>query len=196
MNPLQCLYAIFFIYKINIEDITMMIQIFALIVLILSNTIPLDTQSIPEISLTNYSHNTSYNNSIVDLHYFLINSDVNTTKYNRTTYNCVNFSQDLIYELQDYNFSAIKVRLYRANGSAITDDMHAIIAVNLANKTIFIEPQTDTMLRYDELQSHYKEANFTDVIIYDSYGRSTVLSFNGWMSDKSVERFNISIAEE
>lgn len=163
----------------------------------LSNTVPLDTQSIDEIPLINYSHNVSYNtSSIVDLHSFLINSTVNTTEYNRTTYNCVNFSQDLICELQNYNFSAIKVRLHRANGSAITDDMHDIVAVNFGDEVVFIEPQSDTILRYDELQSYYNSANFTSVVIYDLYGISTIISFNGWMPDEMIEQFNVSIMEE
>ena len=122
---------------------------------------------------------------------FLEWSSVNDTAYNIDTYNCVNFSSDLIDELVFYGFESSNTRMHKENGSFITDDMHMIVVVNLDDKIVFVEPRTDTILRYDELEQHYSDNGFTDIVIYDLFGVSMILSFNTWMPDYMEEMFEV-----
>lgn len=131
--------------------------------------------------------------SVQDLEDFLNNSDVDKTEYFRDGYNCVNFSSDLIHELELHGFTASNTRMHKENGTAITDDMHMIVAVKLGDKIVFVEPQTDTILTYDELEQHYSEYRFTDIVIYDLFGYSTILSFNGWHSDSTMKMFEVEL---
>lgn len=131
--------------------------------------------------------------SVDDLRRFLNYSVIDKREYENNTYNCVNFSSDLIKELEYYGFESANTRMHRENGTAITDDMHMIIAVKLDDKIVFVEPQTDTILTYEELENHYSDNGFTDIVIYDLLGMSTILSFNGWMSDSTKKMFEVEI---
>ena len=83
--------------------------------------------------------------------------------------------------------------MHKENGSFITDDMHMIVAVKLDGKIVFVEPQTDTILRYDELEQHYSDNGFTDIVIYDLFGMSMILSFNTWIPDYMEETFEVGL---
>ena len=63
--------------------------------------------------------------SVEGLEVFLEWSQVDKTEYDIDTYNCVNFSSDLISELEYYGFEGGNTRLHKSNGTTITDDMHS-----------------------------------------------------------------------
>lgn len=131
--------------------------------------------------------------SVEGLEAFLKWSQVDKTEYNIDTYNCVNFSSDLIQELGYYGFEAANTRLHKSNGTAITDSMHMIVAVKLSDKIVFIEPQSDMVLRYDELEEHYLENGFTDIVIHDLIGKSIIIKFDGWHSDNLLNMFEVKL---
>lgn len=133
--------------------------------------------------------------SIQDLEQFLIESDIDKREYINNTYNCVNFSHDLIDSLTVHGFPAAKTRMHKENGTAITDDMHMIVAVQLGDKIVFVDPQSDTILRFDDLQQYYYDEGFTDIVIYELFGHSTILSFDGWMPDFIKEMFGVAANE-
>ena len=136
----------------------------------------------------------AFNTSSVEgLESFLKWSSVNDTMYDYDAYNCVNFSLDLINELGYYGFEASNVIMHKENGTKITDDMHMIVTVKLDDKIVFVEPQTDVILTYYELEQHYSENGFTDIVIYDLFGISTIISFNGWMSDSTKKMFEVEL---
>ena len=129
--------------------------------------------------------------SVEDLEAFLKWSSVNDTMYDYDAYNCVNFSSDLIEELEYYGFESSNAVMHKWNGTAIIGDMHMIVAVKLDDKIIFVEPQDDIILRYDELEQHYSDNGFTDIIIYDLIGYWTSSSFNDWMSNDFKNMFEV-----
>lgn len=133
--------------------------------------------------------------SIQDLELFLAGSDIDEREYVNNTYNCVNFSHDLIDSFTVHGFTAAKTRMHKENGTAITDDMHMIVAVQLGDKIVFVEPQSDTVLRFDDLELYYSDEGFTDIVIYELFGISTVLSFDGWMPDFIKEMFGVETNE-
>ena len=134
----------------------------------------------------------AFNTSSVEgLESFLKWSSVNDTMYDYDAYNCVDFSLDLIQELEYYGFESSNVIMHKENGTKITDDRHMIVAVKLDDKIVFVEPQSDTILRYDELEPHYSENGFTDIVIYDLMGLSIIITFGGWHSDKLLNTFEV-----
>lgn len=182
----------------------MRVKLFAVVVLLLMSVNgALGALSAPNISttisdyisiLTKTTVYTYYTgDSVQDLEDFLNNSDVDKNEYDCDGYNCVNFSSDLINELGLHGFTASNTRMHKENETAITDDMHMIVAVKLDNKIVFVEPQTDTILTYDELEQHYSDNGFTDIVIYDLFGCSTIFSFDGWMSKSTKMVFEVEL---
>ena len=55
------------------------------------------------------------------------------------------------------------------------------------------EPQDDIILRYDELEQHYLEKDFTDIIIYDLIGYWTTSSFDDLMSNDFKTVFEVEL---
>ena len=136
----------------------------------------------------------AFNTSSVEgLGAFLGWSSVNDTIYDYDTYNCVNFSSDLIRELEYYGFEAANTWMYRENGTAITDDTHMIVAVKLDGTIVFVEPQSDTILPFNKVEQHYEDNSFTDIVIYDLMGESMAISFNGWHSGSIQETFEVEL---
>lgn len=131
--------------------------------------------------------------SVGGLESFLQWSAVNDTMYDYDAYNCVNFSSDLISELEYYGFESSNAIMHKENGTKITDDMHMIVAVKLDDKIIFVEPQSDTILRYNELEQHYSENRFTDIVIYDLIGEWMSWKFNGYLSNNSKNTFEVEL---
>ena len=129
--------------------------------------------------------------SVEGLRDFLGHSSIDQREYNRSTYNCVNFSSDLISELELYGFNASNTRMHKEYGTKITDDMHMIVAIKLSDKIVFVEPQTDTILTYNGLEQHYSDNGFTDIVIYDLFGMSTIISFDGYISDDLKNMFEV-----
>ena len=134
----------------------------------------------------------AFNTSTVEgLESFLEWSSVNETVYDYESYNCVNFSSDLITELKYYGFDSSKVHLFNCNNN--DTDSHMIVYVNLSNKIVFIEPQTDKILRYDDLEQHFIDYGFTNVVVYGLWGDSTIFSFNGWQSNSTKNMFEVEL---
>ena len=106
--------------------------------------------------------------SVEGLEVFLKWSQVDKTEYNVDTYNCVNFSSDLIRELEYYGFESANTRVSKSNSN---DTMHMTVAVRLVDKIVFVEPQNDIILRYDELGEHYNN-NFNFKTRYRKMGKS------------------------
>ena len=131
--------------------------------------------------------------SVEELESFLQWSSVNDIMYDYNLYNCVNFSSDLVSELKYYGFEASNVVMHKENGTKITDDRHMIVAVKLDDKIVFVEPQSDTILSYNELEQYYSENRFTDIIIYNLLGDWIILSFNGWMPNDLKETFEVEL---
>ena len=72
------------------------------------------------------------------------------------------------------------------------DTMHMIVAVKLGEKIVFVEPQNDAILRYDELGVHYNN-NFDFIVIYGFIGDFFNISLGGWMSEKMSDMFEVKI---
>ncbi|NOQ56002.1 MAG: hypothetical protein GQ477_04325 [Nanohaloarchaea archaeon] len=128
------------------------------------------------------SFNTS---SIGGLKEFLKFSQVNTNEYDFDTYHCVNFTNDLIEELNYYGFNATQTEL-RGNN---TYD-HAIVSVFMNDKVVFVEPQSDEIFNFTQLNNEF---NHTDIIVWGLIGEYTILSFNGWLSDSTKGIFEVEI---
>lgn len=144
--------------------------------------------------ITIHPQSDAFNTSSVEgLESFLQWSSVNDTMYDYDTYNCVNFSSDLISELEYYGFESSNAIIHKWNGTAIIGDMHMIVAVKLDDNIIFVEPQDDIILRYDELEQHYLEKDFTDIIIYDLIGYWTTSSFDDLMSNDFKTVFEVEL---
>ena len=129
--------------------------------------------------------------SVEGLESFLKWSSVNDTMYDYNAYNCINFSLDLINELEYYGFEASNVIMHKENGTKITGDRHMIVVVKLDDKIIFVEPQSDTILKYNELEQYYLKNKFTDIIIYDLIGEWASWSFNGYLSNDFKNMFEV-----
>lgn len=100
---------------------------------------------------------------------FLEWSSVNDTAYNIDTYNCVNFSSDLIDELVFYGFEANEVSLYG-------ELAHAIVAVKLSDKILFIEPQTDEVFSVYNLPDSYSKDFFKLIIKEGIWNRTCIFT--------------------
>ena len=132
----------------------------------------------------------AFNTSSVEgLEAFLEWSQVDKIEYDINTYNCVNFSSDLISELEYYGFESGNTRMHRENGTKITDDLHMMVAVRLDGKIIFVEPQNDMILRYNELKKYYSDNGFTDIVIYNLIGKSIIINFDGWKHNDLLNIF-------
>lgn len=159
-------------------------------ILLMFNPILLDNN----IDIVNDYNIELFNTSSIDgLEKFLVYSKADKNEYCIDSYNCINFSSHLITELTQYGFTASNTRMHKEYGTKITDDMHMIVAVKLDDKIVFVEPQTDTILTYNELEQHYSDNGFTDIVIYDLFGMSTIISFDGWMSDSTKEMFEVEL---
>jgi hypothetical protein len=108
------------------------------------------------------------NNEIKNLYklkLFLINNDISNKKYNKTDYNCVKFTEDLMYDLEKSNFTT-------GYSSVLPNDVtkfgHRFVWVLIDNKILFIEPQTDEILDIYDIKERYENTIYSvdRIVIY------------------------------
>lgn len=97
--------------------------------------------------------------SIDDLLVVLNESQINNHAYS-SEYNCVNYSTELINELSNYNLTASYVTLlngYASNKDRYLDSnkAHRIVYVIINDEFVFIEPQLDKIMEYEDLHNNY-----------------------------------------
>ena len=113
--------------------------------------------------------------SIKDLEAFLEWSKVNDTVYNIDSYNCVNFTDDLIKELEYYGFETGNIRLSSigdVNGS------HKLSYTVVNNNLMFIEPQTDDIFVFNRLNEYYNNKfDYVQINYLDNFNTYYYIKF-------------------
>lgn len=127
--------------------------------------------------------------SVEGLERFLIYSQIDKNEYDFDNYHCVNFSYDLIKELNFYGFNSSITHL--RVGKVGQEFDHCIVSVKLNDKIVFVDPQDDTILRLDELQECY---NYDEITIFDLIGYHTVFSFDGYISNDLKNMFEVNFS--
>ena len=147
-------------------------------ILLLFNPILLDSN----IDIVNDYNISIFNTTSVEgLEKFLEYSQIDKNEYNLNNYHCVNFSNDLIKELNLYGFDSSITHLRIGQ-----EFNHCIVSVKLNDKIIFIDPQDDTILRFNKLQKCYK---YDEIIIFDLIGYHIVFLFDGYISNSLKNKF-------
>jgi hypothetical protein len=123
-------------------------------------------------------------NSAIELQQFINNSTIDQREYIPHSYNCVNFSNDLIDELNTNGFNASYAKLIEsrpAEASPFTKtSAHIIVFVILENELVFVEPQTDKIMWYENITEYY---NYTHILLdyEDSYVFNLDRPMPGWL---------------